>query len=119
MDAASQHRVRHLVRTDPPQPGAQEVVLELGPRRPHPALTQRTDGGAVAAQEASLPFHTPDEPVELTGSIMEQFQPEDYPHLAEMGTDLIMQPGYDHSAQFAYGLELILDGLEPARDTTG
>lgn len=72
-----------------------------------------------AAQEVSLPFNTPDELVELTGSIMEQFRPEDYPHLAEMGTDLIMQPGYDHSTQFAYGLELILDGLERARDTTG
>lgn len=72
-----------------------------------------------AAQEVNLPFNTPHELVELTGSIMEQFHPEDYPHLAEMGTDLIMQPGYDHSTQFTYGLELILDGLERTRDTTG
>ncbi|WFE57453.1 TetR/AcrR family transcriptional regulator [Micromonospora sp. WMMD712] len=71
-----------------------------------------------AAQEVSLPFNTPGELIELTGSIMEQFRPEDYPHLARLGSDVILRPGYDHSAQFTYGLELILDGLERARNAT-
>ncbi|WP_214407282.1 TetR/AcrR family transcriptional regulator C-terminal domain-containing protein [Pseudonocardia lacus] len=67
-----------------------------------------------AVQEASLPFDTPDELAELTGAIMEGFSAEEYPHLAEMGTELIMRPGYDHGRQFEWGLELVLDGLERA-----
>jgi hypothetical protein len=29
-----------------------------------------------------------------------------------------MQPGYDYGNEFAFGLDLILDGLERARHTT-
>jgi hypothetical protein len=46
---------------------------------------------------------------------MERFRAADYPHLAEMGAELIMAPGYDHSAQFEAGLDLILDALDPTR----
>lgn len=69
-----------------------------------------------AVQEASLPFDTPAGLTGLTGLIMEGFRAEDHPHLAEMGTELIMKPGYDHADQFGLGLDLILDGLERARD---
>ncbi|MCO1654913.1 TetR/AcrR family transcriptional regulator C-terminal domain-containing protein [Pseudonocardia humida] len=69
-----------------------------------------------AVQEASLPFDTPAELTELTASIMDGFSAAAYPHLAEMGAELIMKPGYDHGEQFGYGLELVLDGLERARD---
>jgi AcrR family transcriptional regulator len=67
-----------------------------------------------AVQEASLPFTGQAELVELTGSIMERFRAGDYPHLAEMGAELIMAPGYDHATQFDAGLDLILDALDPA-----
>jgi len=65
-----------------------------------------------AVQEASLPFDTPDELTDLTGSILGGLPAGEYPHLAEMGAGLMMRPEYDHGAQFGYGLELILDGLE-------
>jgi len=29
-------------------------------------------------------------------------------------TEHVMRPGYDYGAEFAYGLDLILDGLERA-----
>ena len=29
-----------------------------------------------------------------------------------------MKPGYDHEGQFEYGLDVILDGLERARDAS-
>ena len=41
----------------------------------------------------------------------------EYPHLAEMITDHAMQPGYDYSEEFEFGLDLILDGLERMRDS--
>jgi hypothetical protein len=28
-----------------------------------------------------------------------------------------MRPGYDHEGQFEYGLDVLLDGLDRARDT--
>jgi len=76
-------------------------------------LDSYVDGFAV--QEATMPFDTPAELVELTGSIMEQFRPEDYPHLAEMAVEHILQPGYDHAAEFEYGLDVILDALDRTR----
>jgi AcrR family transcriptional regulator len=75
-------------------------------------LDSYTYGWAV--QEANLPFGTPAELAELTGTILEGFPAEEYPHLAEMGAELMMRPGYDHGEQFGYGLELVLDGLERA-----
>lgn len=67
-----------------------------------------------AMQETSLPLD-PDGGIEAaTESILEQ-QPmmsNAYPHLAEMAGSLILQPGYAYGNEFAFGLGLILDGLE-------
>lgn len=68
-----------------------------------------------AVQEANLPFDSPADLTELTGSIMEQFRPQEYPHLAEMAVEHILAPGYDHAAEFELGLDLILDALDRAR----
>ena len=40
--------------------------------------------------------------------------PENYPHLLEIATKL-PESGYDSAAEFAWGLDLILDGLERLR----
>ena len=40
----------------------------------------------------------------------------EFPYLVEMATDHVLQPGYDYGAEFDYGLELLLDGLERARE---
>jgi AcrR family transcriptional regulator len=65
-----------------------------------------------ALQEAMLPMDGPEQTAELAGSIMEQFPAGAYPHLAELAVEHVLQPGYDFGAEFGFGLELILDGLE-------
>jgi AcrR family transcriptional regulator len=67
-----------------------------------------------ALSEKALPFDTPDESAELAQSIMSGFADGEYPYLAEMAIGLIMVPGYDHGAEFEFGLDLILDGLRRA-----
>ena len=72
-----------------------------------------------ALQEASLPFHTPEETAEVAQEIMSVFPADDYPHLAEIATEHVLQPGYDYGDEFLYGLDLILDGLARARAAAG
>jgi AcrR family transcriptional regulator len=67
-----------------------------------------------AMQEASLPFHTPQETAQVAREIMAAFPADTYPHLAEIATAHVLQPGYDYGDEYLYGLDLILDGLERA-----
>lgn len=62
-------------------------------------------------QELSLPFETPDELGEVAQNILEQTA-ADYPHLTELTLEHVLKPGYAYGNEFAFGLELILDGLE-------
>lgn len=62
-------------------------------------------------QEVTLPFNGHDTAADVTESIMEGFDPGEYPHLVEMATEHILKPGYDFGHQFEFGLDLILDGL--------
>ncbi|MGW7404152.1 TetR/AcrR family transcriptional regulator [Streptomyces sp. NPDC054833] len=66
-------------------------------------------------QERSLPFDTPDQTAQLAQSILSQAAADQYPHLAELTAEHVLRPGYDYSDEFAFGLDLILDGLERAR----
>jgi hypothetical protein len=43
--------------------------------------------------------------------MMQQFTADAYPHLVEMATEYILQPGYDFGNEFQYGLNVILDAL--------
>ncbi len=70
-----------------------------------------------ALQEASLPFDTGEETAELAQMILAQFPANEYPHLAQLTNEHVLQPGYDYGNEFEFGLELILDGLERARAT--
>ena len=70
-----------------------------------------------ALQEASLPFDTGKDTADLARMIMARFTPDEYPHLAELTLEHVLQPGYDYGDEFEFGLDLILDGLERARDT--
>jgi AcrR family transcriptional regulator len=74
-----------------------------------------------ALQQKTLPFDTPEEAAIVAERMLSQFPVDRYPHLAEMTLEHVLQPGYDFAAEFAYGLELILDGLERAlaADLTG
>ncbi|TQJ01762.1 TetR family transcriptional regulator [Amycolatopsis cihanbeyliensis] len=63
-------------------------------------------------QESSLPFDTPEEIEEIAGTITSRMPPDTYPHLTEMITDHALRPGYTYTDEFAFGLDLIIDGLE-------
>ena len=67
-----------------------------------------------ALQEKALPFGTPDEIAELAESIMSGFGEGEYPYLTEIATAHVMRPGYAYGDEFAFGLDLILDGLQQA-----
>ena len=69
-----------------------------------------------ALQEASLPFDTAEETVELAQEILGQLPADEYPHLTELAIEHVLQPGYDYGDEFVVGLDLILDGLERAVD---
>jgi AcrR family transcriptional regulator len=71
-----------------------------------------------ALQEASLPFHTPEEAAQVAQAIMAEFPASEYPHLTEIAVDHVLQPGYDYGNEYLFGLDLILDGLERALATT-
>ncbi|WP_305707395.1 TetR/AcrR family transcriptional regulator [Nocardioides sp.] len=71
--------------------------------------------GGFVLQEANLPVKTADDLSEVAGGILEHLPEEEYPHLTELIVDHALQPGYDFSGEFDYGLELILDALEARR----
>ncbi|MGW6375491.1 TetR/AcrR family transcriptional regulator [Rhodococcus sp. NPDC055112] len=71
--------------------------------------------GGFVLQEANLPVTTPGEVEEVAGSILEQLPAAELPYLTEMIVDHALQPGYDHTSEFGYGLDLILDALEARR----
>ena len=64
-----------------------------------------------ALQEAALPFDGPDTVTDVTVPMMEQLAAGEYPHLVELATEHILQPGYDFGDEFDFGLDLILDAL--------
>jgi len=68
-----------------------------------------------ALQQASLPFDTGEQAAEVTGAIMEQFASGQYPYMAEFATERVMKPGYSYAAEFEFGLDLLLDGLDRLR----
>jgi AcrR family transcriptional regulator len=68
-----------------------------------------------ALQQASLPFKTSEETIEAADSILRQFPTDAYPHLAELTLQHVLQPGYDYTDEFEFGLDLILTGLERVR----
>jgi AcrR family transcriptional regulator len=64
-----------------------------------------------ALQEAALPFEGPETVAGVAEPIMEMFAAGDYPHLVELATEHVLQPGYDFGDEFEFGLDVILDGL--------
>lgn len=68
-----------------------------------------------ALQAASLPFDTADELAEMTEDVyLPQLPPEEFPYLNESAAGLVAA-GYDPSDEFLFGLDLVLDALEPLR----
>jgi AcrR family transcriptional regulator len=73
-----------------------------------------------ALQEATLPMgDTEEETAEVATMMMAQVPTDEFPHLTEFTIGHILKPGYDYGEEFGFGLDLILDGLEPwVRSTT-
>ncbi|MGY6651743.1 TetR/AcrR family transcriptional regulator [Amycolatopsis roodepoortensis] len=69
--------------------------------------------GGFVLQESNLPL-SEDVP-EVAGDILDGLPRDEFPHLAEVITEHARRPGYDHTKEFAYGLDLILEGLEARR----
>ena len=79
-----------------------------------------------ALQEAALPFNGPDTVAGVAEPMVARFPAGEYPHLVEMATEYILQPGYDFGDEFEFGLSVILAALtrsipghdrEPAADS--
>jgi AcrR family transcriptional regulator len=68
-------------------------------------------------QEVNLPFDDGDDLGELVDSMMPPEMAEAYPHLTELTTDHILQPGYSYGDEFEFGLQLVLAALEMSHQT--
>jgi len=55
-------------------------------------------------------------PEELAEAFLRAIPADEYPYLREMVVEYAMDAGYDESADFEFGIDLILDGLERLRD---
>jgi AcrR family transcriptional regulator len=82
-----------------------------------------------ALQEKSLPFESAEESAAVAEEQVRQFAElaeerqfaalaEEFPYLAEVVAGHVAKVGYDFTAAFEYGLDLILDALEKRRDTS-
>jgi AcrR family transcriptional regulator len=81
-----------------------------------------------ALQEKGLPFETAEESAAVAEEQVRQFAElaeerefgalaEEFPYLAEVVAGHVAKVGYDFTAAFEYGLDLILDALEKRLDT--
>jgi AcrR family transcriptional regulator len=66
-------------------------------------------------QEAGLPVDSAEQTAEVAQAMLARISREEYPHLTELTVEHILKPGYDYGDEFAFGLDLILEGLERAR----
>ena len=55
-------------------------------------------------------------PEEVAEAFLKAIPADEYPHLREMVVEYAMNAGHDESAEFEFGLNLILDGLERLLD---
>jgi AcrR family transcriptional regulator len=67
-----------------------------------------------AMQERRLPFDAGRQTGDVAQEMLARFPIGEYPHLAELTTQHMLQPGYDYGNEFEFGLDLILDGLDRA-----
>ena len=65
-----------------------------------------------ALSEAALPINGPETVTEVADQMMHLFDPGRYPHLLEFTVEHVLRPGYDFGAEFEFGLDLVLDGLQ-------
>lgn len=67
-----------------------------------------------AFEEATLPEGGGEGFAEVAEQIAAHFPADEYPNLAELTFEHVLQPGYSFGDSFEFGLDLILDGLDRA-----
>ncbi len=67
-----------------------------------------------AFEEATLPASGGEGFAEVAEQIAANFPADDYPYLAELTLNHVLEPGYDFGHSFEFGLDLIIDGLDRA-----
>jgi AcrR family transcriptional regulator len=72
--------------------------------------------GGFVLQEANLPVKTPEDLEDVAGGILEHLPQDELPYLTAMIVHHALQPGYDYTSEFSYGLDLILDALDVRRN---
>jgi hypothetical protein len=71
-----------------------------------------------ALSETTLPINGPETVTEVAEQMMGQYSAEDYPHLVEFSLEHVMKPGYDYGAEFEFGLDVVLEGLARAGNSS-
>jgi AcrR family transcriptional regulator len=66
--------------------------------------------------QLGFPFASDDEMQDLAGDFLRQLPAEDFPHLAEHVLHHLRESSDEDQSEFDFGLDLILDGLERARE---
>jgi AcrR family transcriptional regulator len=69
-----------------------------------------------ALTQMNLPFDSSTEVAEVAQNMLQPFPLNEYPNLVEFITEHAVEPGYDYGDEFEYGLDVILDGLDRARN---
>ena len=69
-------------------------------------------------QELSWPMEAPGDLAAVTTEILQRLPTDEYPHFTELALDRIQHHSPADDSDFEFGLDLILDGLERARDAT-
>jgi AcrR family transcriptional regulator len=72
-----------------------------------------------AFEEAILPSGDGEGFAEVAEQIAAHFSSDQYPHLAELTFEHVLQPGYEFGDSFEFGLDLIIDGLDRAAKQEG
>jgi AcrR family transcriptional regulator len=72
-----------------------------------------------AKQEKALPFDDEEQAAAMANVMLAQLPASEYPYLYELMARHVLRPGYNYADEFSYGLDLVLDALERARDADG
>ncbi|TFC55432.1 TetR family transcriptional regulator [Cryobacterium sp. TMT2-15-1] len=67
-------------------------------------------------REKTLPFKTEEEIPIMTQILLTELPTAEYPYLAELTANQVLQPGYHYANEFEFGLDLMLDAIARERD---
>jgi len=69
-----------------------------------------------AVQEQNLPSGTPEELAGVAETMLAALPAAEYPHLREVIVEYVLKAGFDYAEEFEFGLDMMLEALERARD---